>query len=270
MSGFLLKHVMFWTLEEVDLSEWRMNNLFGCVDHVLTKLDSFLDDLCIPHYFFGKLKNLLASDFTETKDELKDARSLVDKCGSMRVELKTVRMRIFPTLVSCVMHGHLDYQWTEGGSDLLGSFVKVLRAVKKIEETKVFWRRGSDDDEELENARKAGEIELKSAVIAHHQTMHHLIKEAPRKYGRGINQELVTFLSKEIDALTNQNATLDELDGIELERFEKSNEKKENSAEKEFWQMKAQMYEVLLENFAELRKKAINDEKSGKAEAHED
>ena len=255
VSGFMLKHVMFWTLEEVDQSEWRMNNLFGCVDHVLTKLDSFLDDMCIPHYFFGKMKNLLAADFTESKDEVKDQRNLFVKCSNMRVELKAVRARIFPSLVSCAMHGHLDYQWTKGGSDLLASFVKVLRAVKKNEETRIFWRRGSDDEEQLENTHKAREMELKASVIAHHQTMLHLIKEAPRKYGRGINQELVTFLEKEVDALTNQNATLVELDNMEVVDLKKSEDKGDGSTESEFWKTNVQM----LEAYLELRKMAISD-----------
>ena len=29
ISSFLLKHTMFWTMEEVDLNEWRMNNLYS-------------------------------------------------------------------------------------------------------------------------------------------------------------------------------------------------------------------------------------------------
>ena len=264
VSGFMLKHVMFWTLEEVDQSGWRMNNLFGCVDHILNKLDSFLDDMCIPHYFFGKMKNLLAADFTETKDEMKDGRNLFVKCANMRVELKTARARIFPSLVSCAMHGHLDYQWTESGSDLLRTFLEVVRAVKVNEETRSgrIWWRGSGDEEELENAREDSELQLKSAVIAHHQTMLHLIKEAPRKYGRGVNQELATFLSKEVDALTNQNVTLNELHGIEMADLEKSKERKESPAQSQFWQNKAQMYEKYLEDFVELRKKAISDGKS--------
>ena len=40
VSGFLLKHTMFWTMEEVDLDEWRMNNLHGCILNVLGKLNN--------------------------------------------------------------------------------------------------------------------------------------------------------------------------------------------------------------------------------------
>ena len=92
--------------------------------------------------------------------------------------------------------------------------------------------------------------------------MLHLIKEAPRKYGRGVNQELATFLSKEVDALTNQNVTLNELHGIEMADLEKSKERKESPAQSQFWQNKAQMYEKYLEDFVELRKKAISEGKS--------
>ena len=56
VSSFLLKHTMFWSMEEVDMLEWRMNNLHKCILHVISKLESFLADRCVPHYFFGKRK----------------------------------------------------------------------------------------------------------------------------------------------------------------------------------------------------------------------
>ena len=203
------------------------------------------------------MKNLVASDFTETKDELRDQRFLLGKCANMLVELKDVRTNIFSHLVSCTLHGHLDYQWTNAGSELLTNFVEVVRAVKKHE----VWRRYSNDDDESKEAHEESKLELKSAVIAHHRTMLHLIKEAPRKYGRGVNQELVTFLSKEVDALCKQNVTLDKLDGIEMADLENSRGNMGSSSDKEFWQMKIQMHD----KFLELRKMALDEErKSGK------
>ena len=50
VSGFLLKHTMFWTMEQVDLLEWRMNNLHACVLHVIRKFERFLKERNIPHY----------------------------------------------------------------------------------------------------------------------------------------------------------------------------------------------------------------------------
>ena len=36
-SSFVLKHVMFWTLEEVKTSEWRLNNLYNFVKLIIMK-----------------------------------------------------------------------------------------------------------------------------------------------------------------------------------------------------------------------------------------
>ena len=68
-----------------------------------------------------------------------------------------------------------------------------------------------------------------------------------------------------MDALENQNVTLSQLDGIEKAELEKkSRGGKESSFDKEFWQMKAQMHDKFLDDFAQLRKKALHEErKSG-------
>ena len=70
ISSFILKHTMFWTLEKVDQSEWRHNNLYQCINHVLDQLDLFLDDSSVPHYFLGPKKNLIAGDYSlNTREE---------------------------------------------------------------------------------------------------------------------------------------------------------------------------------------------------------
>ena len=51
VSGFLLKHTMFWTMEKVDILEWRMNNLHACLLHVIRMFEVFLKQKNIPHYF---------------------------------------------------------------------------------------------------------------------------------------------------------------------------------------------------------------------------
>ena len=56
VSSFLLKHVMFWTMETVEQEEWRMNNLNSCILHVLDQLVTFLGTGCVPHYFIGRRK----------------------------------------------------------------------------------------------------------------------------------------------------------------------------------------------------------------------
>eukprot|EP00091_Calanus_sinicus_P013335 TRINITY_DN29623_c0_g1_i1.p1 TRINITY_DN29623_c0_g1~~TRINITY_DN29623_c0_g1_i1.p1 ORF type:complete len:184 (+),score=40.40 TRINITY_DN29623_c0_g1_i1:68-619(+) len=107
VSGFLLKHTMFWTMEEVNLDEWRMNNLHGCILHVLGKLQIFLKDKCIPHYFFGKRKNLLHGDLIEnTKEEM----SVLDgKCKMMLDGIGRLKNNkyLLERIISCTNNEHL-------------------------------------------------------------------------------------------------------------------------------------------------------------------
>ena len=73
-SSFVLKHVMFWTLEEVKRSEWRLNNLYNCVKFIILKYIHFLERKILPHYFFGEEVNLLLPG-EKTVDELDEVRS---------------------------------------------------------------------------------------------------------------------------------------------------------------------------------------------------
>ena len=159
VSSFILKHVMFWTLEEVDQSEWRMNNLYNCVKHVLVKFEAFLKEKCVPHYFFGYKKNLLAGDIQMDK---RDHRKMTIKCLNMIIHIRHLRANIFPALICCMRDELFDYQWTNDNPDLLKSFCELVKAFKN----------NNEYDETLFN----------SAVIEHHQTMIHQIKDAPRKY----------------------------------------------------------------------------------------
>ena len=221
VSSFLLKHVMFWTLEDVDESEWRMNNLYSCVKHVLAKFEEFLRDRCVPHYFFGYKKNLIAGDI---KMDRADRRKMTLKCVNMLIHLRHLRANMYPALLSCMLNELLDYQWTDE-PDLGRSFSEMV------------------------TTGKMDKTALKTAVIEHHKTMVRLIKEAPRKYGRGVNKDLVKYLSKELDILESPNGTLEELDQFELADMQKEQEKPRSelvSAEqRKFWIKRAQMFEIL-------------------------
>ena len=50
---------MFWSMQSIGKTEWRYNNLYRYIQHVLDTLQQFLDNKNIPHYFFGEGKNLL-------------------------------------------------------------------------------------------------------------------------------------------------------------------------------------------------------------------
>ena len=92
-SSFLLKHTMFWSMESIKQTEWRYNNLHSCIQHVLDTLQQFLDQMNIPHFFFGQGKNLLEGDipmgehaYSEIgKFELKESRRiLTERCQSLK------------------------------------------------------------------------------------------------------------------------------------------------------------------------------------------
>ena len=221
VSSFLLKHVMFWTLEEVDQSEWRMNNLYSCVNHVLAKFEAFLRERCVPDYFFGYKKNLIAGDI---KMDRADRRKMTLKCVNMLIHLKHLRANIYSALLSCLLNELLDYQWT-AEPDLGTTFSEIV------------------------TASKVDEKALKSAVAAHHKTMIRLIKDAPRKYGRGVNEDLVKFLSKETDILDGPNGTLEELDRSEVankqQELKNPDSERVSSEKKKLLLMRAQMFEQL-------------------------
>ena len=193
VSSFLLKHVMFWTMEEVNQEEWRMNNLHSCIIHVLNQLASFLGTSCVPHYFFGKRKNLLAGDINQETDST-DTKNLNDLCNNMLKEVEEMKANLLAPLLACVVHGKLDYQWDSGSG---------LTAIKLLETF----------------AGVAKEDFSKTDVIKHHQMMIELIKNAPRMYGRGVNLELEEFLRAEMETLSADIANLKVLDEIEKEKL---------------------------------------------------
>ena len=220
VTSFLLKHVMFWTLEGVDQNEWRMNNLYNCVMHVLSKLEDFLRDRCVPHYFFGYKKNLIAGDIRMDRG---DRRKMTLKCVNMLIHLRHLRATIFHALFGCLTNELLDYQWKD--PKLVRSFCEMAKKSKKDKRA------------------------FKSAVIAHHKVMIRLIKEASRKYGRGVNEDLLKFLTKEIDILHSPNGTIDDLDRSEVsamqpEQMESDTDSDPVSSERnQFWLTRARVVE---------------------------
>jgi hypothetical protein len=66
--SFVLKHVMFWTLESVTPSEWRLNNLHTCVKLIIMRYMKFLERKMLPHYFFGEEVNLLLPGEKDVED----------------------------------------------------------------------------------------------------------------------------------------------------------------------------------------------------------
>ena len=201
VSSFLLKHTMFWTMEEVDMLEWRMNNLHKCILHVISKLESFLADRCVPHYFFGKRKNLLHGDMVENTES--ERNLLESKCKMMLDGIMKMKENnfFFEMIISATNPNIqlLDFQWSNETSlfneSLVMSFSDLIRSVKN------------------------GDKNLKSKLINHHQVMMKLIESAPRKYGTGVNKEFLEFLSNEVDILYKEKDPLQTLDAMEVEKL---------------------------------------------------
>ena len=106
----------------------------------------------------------------------------------------------------------LDYQWT--GDALAPTFSDIVKAgLKNIDSLDI-----------------VGGEELKQAVISHHKKMIDTIRHAPRKYGRGVNLDLVNMLRDEVEKLKQPRGSLSELDKLELEKMTRL--KKENVDEK--------------------------------------
>ena len=78
-----------------------------------------------------------------------------------------------------------------------------------------------------------GGEELKQAVIGHHKKMIDMIRHAPRKYGRGVNLDLVNMLRDEVEKLKQPRGSLSELDKLELEKMTrlKAQRKEKKAAE---------------------------------------
>ena len=222
VNNFRLKHVMFWTMEEVRPTQWRMNNLYNCVAHVLRKFEEFLEDSCIPHYFFGYKVNLMNGSDIEM--DPKHFPRLREKCRVMKREIKLLRTNLVKALAGLVMadaqsrpdevhvrhvsdpligrrrvitHGNskkgfLDYQWDFNEPYLVDSYLDMTVALSSL------WH--VPDKEKL-----------KEAVIKHHWRMIYQIENAPRKYGRGENTELLKHLVGEVLFLEKRGRKLEDL-----------------------------------------------------------
>ena len=218
VNNFRLKHVMFWTMEEVPPTKWRMNNLYKCVAHVMRKFEKFLEDSCIPHYFFGYKVNLMNGSDIEM--DPKHFPRLREKCRVMKSEIKLLRTNLVKALAGLVVadaqsrpdevhvsepmfgrrfftHGNnkkgfLDYQWDFNETYLPDSYLDMTVAVSSL------WH--VPDKEKL-----------KEAVIKHHCRMIYQIKNAPRKYGRGENTELLKHLGGEALFLEKPGRKLEDL-----------------------------------------------------------
>ena len=109
----------------------------------------------------------------------------------------------------------LDYQWT--GDALAPTFSDIVKAgLKNIDSLDI-----------------VGGEELKQAVINHHKKMIDTIRHAPRKYGRGVNLDLVNMLRDEVEKLKQPRGSLSELDKLELEKMTrlKAQRKEKKAAE---------------------------------------
>ena len=97
--------------------------------HVLDKFDAFLADANVPHYFFGKRKNLLAGDIERSSTPCNESK-LPEKCMNMRVEIQYLKKNIHGILMKCVMQNMLDFQWNHKSSQvnerLVESFLSMV------------------------------------------------------------------------------------------------------------------------------------------------
>ena len=195
VSSFLLKHVMFWTMEEVEEEEWRMNNLYDCIIKVLDKLDLFLENNSVPHFFLGPRKNLLAGDISI--DVEADEKELGARCSKMKKEIGELKGLIFETLIGCLLTDHLDFQWSVSSSLCIERLRESFLALASVQQCNSL---------------------SKEAVKNHHKMMIHLIKNAPRKYGRGVNIKLLIFLQTELQTLSSDEGSLETLENTEREK----------------------------------------------------
>ena len=200
VSSFLLKHVMFWTLEKVDQAEWQMNNLYKCVCYVLDQFEVFLENSFLPHYFFGFKKNLMAGDIGMKPEKFVEMKS---KCERMRRQILDLRKNLIPALIQLPNHDHiLDYQWSWNHRNLAKTFHSMAKEINIFVTVK-----------------EQNQFELKKAIIWHYKNMINIIKHTPRMYGRGVNWKLVKLLTKEIEIMQKPNSTLRELRQIEEAKF---------------------------------------------------
>ena len=76
LSSYMLKNILFWTLELIPQEQWCEDNMHGCIESLVDMLCAYLDQGMIPNYFIPK-QNLLASmDAEILKEVTKKAHSL--------------------------------------------------------------------------------------------------------------------------------------------------------------------------------------------------
>jgi hypothetical protein len=51
LTSYMLKNVFFWVLESLPLKIWTPENLFQCIHELVKRLDTYLEDGCLPNYF---------------------------------------------------------------------------------------------------------------------------------------------------------------------------------------------------------------------------
>lgn len=197
ISGFLLKHVMFWAIEEIDLAEWRFNNLFCCMMKVLKKFESYLQEAIIPHYFFGKQKNILKdiSDKEYFKFTIEKYLHIVRELMCPHNIVRYIYGNLFDT-EGCF----LDYIWNISSmelqeSSLIETYTELLRAISYDEQTV---------------SLNITITEWNEKLLKHHKSMIHVIQNSPRRYGAGVNSEYLDFLQNEVELLeVNRHWKLD-------------------------------------------------------------
>ena len=184
ISSFMLKHIMFWTMEEVNQSEWRLNNLYNCMLHVIGILERFLRKKCVPHYFFGERKNLLHGDIIEGTEN--ENKLMETKCNTMLKGLEQFKNKdLFEHMIVSSIYPEiclLDFQW-DCGTDL---YQKVL-----IESYMA-----------LAMSILTKSADIKEKMMAHHKVMVNLIQFADRKYGDGVDSKHLNIFQNELKIMS--------------------------------------------------------------------
>lgn len=191
ISSFLLKHVMFWTMEEIEPVEWRLNNLFSCLLKVLQKLECYLQNSFIPHYFYGDQKNILQ----EVAEE-KDLQITIDRYLQIVQDLmspKNIVTYIRKSLLSA-KNNQFDYIWNSfsdhlGEKKLIETYSCLLSSVS-LNETK--------EKPMLLNVTIS---KWNEKLVEHYKSMITVIEQSPRRYGAGVNTEYVKLLQNEMKNL---------------------------------------------------------------------
>lgn len=86
LTSYMLKNILFWTIETIDQSAWRDDNVLFCVKALLDKLNTCLEQGVIASYFLPDL-NLINNIDRDTLAQLsKKARTVqTDPCSAIVV-----------------------------------------------------------------------------------------------------------------------------------------------------------------------------------------